>query len=172
MKKYLINLKPKEAQNFSDKLVYFFLHYLRYVIVMTQIVVIGVFFFRFQIDQEIIDLKESIGQKEEIIKVTKPLVDDGKAINDKTTFIKSLLDDQKRDNNTISYLFSIVTQDMILKNLKMEDKKITVMGAATNVEAIKNFVARGESDKQFKKIVLGDVSKDTTGYAFLVEFEM
>jgi len=172
MKKYQINLKPKEAQSFSDKLIYFFLHYLRYVIVMTQIVVISVFFFRFQVDQEIIDLKESIGQKEEIIKVTKPLVTDAKLINSKITTIKTLLADQNRDSSLISYLFTSIPQDIILKSFKFEEKAITVQGNAVAVSAIKNFVSITESQKQFKKVTINDVVKDSSGFSFSIVFDI
>ena len=68
-----INLFPVSERTFSEKVLYFSLHYLRYIIVLTQITVIAVFFFRFKVDQEIIDLKEKVTQKQEIFKITKPL---------------------------------------------------------------------------------------------------
>ncbi|MDO8741626.1 MAG: hypothetical protein Q7J11_00595, partial [Candidatus Roizmanbacteria bacterium] len=60
--KYKINLLEKKETSLLDKLTFFGLNYLRYIIVITQLVVIGVFFYRFQIDQSIIDLKEGVNQ--------------------------------------------------------------------------------------------------------------
>ena len=73
--RYKINLLEKKDIGLLDKLTFFSLNYLRYIIVITQLVVIGVFFYRFQIDQKIIDLKEGVEQKKEIVKIVLPLLD-------------------------------------------------------------------------------------------------
>ena len=70
--RYKINLLEKKDIGLLDKLTFFGLNYLRYIIVVTQLIVIGVFFYRFQIDQRIIDLKEAVEQKREIVKIVLP----------------------------------------------------------------------------------------------------
>jgi len=82
--KYQINLLPKKEKDFVDRGIYFALHYLRYVLVLTQIVVIAVFFYRFQIDQEIIDLKDELTQKQEIVAVSAPLLSEAQVVDVKT----------------------------------------------------------------------------------------
>jgi len=67
--RHRINLLEKKEQSLLDRLTFFGLNYLRYIIVITQLVVIGVFFYRFQIDQRIIDLKEGVEQKKEIVNI-------------------------------------------------------------------------------------------------------
>ena len=63
--KYKINLLSKRLnkQSFLKKLNYFTYNYLRYILVITQLVVMSVLFFRFSIDQRIIDLKDEIYQQ-------------------------------------------------------------------------------------------------------------
>ncbi len=56
--KYKINLLLKKEEGILDKIYIFLVNYLRYIIVITQFVVIGVFFYRLQVDQRVIDLKE------------------------------------------------------------------------------------------------------------------
>ena len=65
--KYKINLLLPKEKNWLDKVIYFGLNYLRYILVITQTVIIMVFFYRFKIDQEIVDLKDAVKQKQEII---------------------------------------------------------------------------------------------------------
>ena len=60
--KYQINLLQEKEKDISGKIIYFALHYLRYILVVTQIVVIAVFFYRFKIDQEVIDLRDELKQ--------------------------------------------------------------------------------------------------------------
>lgn len=82
--KYRINLLPQKETPLTEKIVYFALNYLRYIIVITQLVVIAVFFYRFQIDQKIIDLKESVDQKKEILQIVLPLLNQASNIDKKT----------------------------------------------------------------------------------------
>ncbi|PJB87766.1 hypothetical protein CO083_05355, partial [Candidatus Roizmanbacteria bacterium CG_4_9_14_0_8_um_filter_34_12] len=63
--KYKINLLLPKEKNWLDKVIYFGLNYLRYILVITQTVIIMVFFYRFKIDQEIVDLKDAVKQKQE-----------------------------------------------------------------------------------------------------------
>ena len=72
--KYQINLLQEKEKDISGKIIYFALHYLRYILVVTQIVVIAVFFYRFKIDQEVIDLRDELKQKQEIVQVSSPLL--------------------------------------------------------------------------------------------------
>ena len=72
--KYLINLFPSPEKSRTDKFIYFAFHYLRYILVITQFVAICVFFFRFKVDQDIVDLQEKADQKQSIIVATKDLL--------------------------------------------------------------------------------------------------
>ncbi|MFZ2026464.1 MAG: hypothetical protein WAV30_04220, partial [Microgenomates group bacterium] len=94
--KYKINLLPEKEKDLLDKSIYFVLHYLRYVLVITQIVVISVFFYRFKIDQEIIDLKDELQQKQEIVAVSEPLLKEAEIVDIKTKQTREILVDQAR----------------------------------------------------------------------------
>ncbi|QQR63494.1 hypothetical protein IPH70_03205 [Candidatus Roizmanbacteria bacterium] len=85
---YKINLLSKQEMSLIDKTLYFFLNYLRYILVFTQIIVIGVLFYRFRIDQNIIDLKDSLDQKKEIVQAVKPLLDEAEKVNNQSIAIK------------------------------------------------------------------------------------
>ena len=47
--KYKINLITKRKEKAVDKVIYFVMNYLRYILVITQIVVIGVFFYNLKL---------------------------------------------------------------------------------------------------------------------------
>lgn len=172
MKKYHINLIQKKTQNLADKLIYFFLHYLRYIIVLTQIVVIGVFFFRFQIDQEIIDLKESIEQKQEILKVTRSLVDDAANLSRKVEKAKQILASQDKFLQDKRTIFSIIPQEIILNKFIMEDKRVQVSGLSNSIAMIKSFSDKLKANRQFKTITIESVTKSSQGFEFAINISL
>jgi Tfp pilus assembly protein PilN len=168
MKNYQINLLPKKKPSLIDKIVYFSLHYLRYVVVITQIVVIVVFFYRFKVDQEIIDLKESTDQKEEIIKLTLPIVTEAQTIDERMNQIKQILEKQARLTTNLDYIFSIFPAQITLTSLDFNESKIKLMGTTSNPPMVKLFVEKLKSDKKFKQVAINQINKK----GFIFEFSI
>jgi len=166
MKKYLINLIPPKEQSFFDRVVYFSLHYLRYVLVITQIVVIAVFFFRLKIDQEIVDLDESFKQKKEIINVFQPIVQEGQKTNFKVTETDNIIQGQENLDSLINYVLSRFPQSFYLKKMEIEDGKMSLIGYSLDSRTIKQFYNRLEKEKKFEKVDLKDIKKSIDGFNF------
>ncbi len=174
MKKYQINLlqRKKKPEVLSDKLIFFALHYLRYIIVITQIIVIGVFFYRFTIDQRVIDLKESVNQKQEIIRITLPIVNEAKAIETKTTSIKKLIDEQKTFSNHFDYITSIIPDLIYIKTISISEQTISLEGSTKDINSIRILLERIKKDQKFKKVSLGEVKKTEQILSFVLNISI
>ncbi|HLD26920.1 MAG TPA: PilN domain-containing protein [Patescibacteria group bacterium] len=168
MKRYQINLlqQRKKPEVLTDKLIFFALHYLRYIIIITQIIVIGVFFYRFTIDQQVIDLKESVSQKQEIIRTTVPLVNEVRAIETKTTVIKKLIDEQKKFLMHLNYITSIIPESIIISTVSISEQEIALEGKTTDLNSIRSLYERLKKDQKFQTVSLGEVKKDEQIFNF------
>lgn len=166
MKKYLINLLPPKEQNFLDRLVYFSFHYLRYILVLTQIVVIGVFFYRLTVDQEIVELDESFKQKKEILEVFEPIRKEGDKIQYKTSQISKIIKNQERLEVLINYILSIFPRDFFLNELQIREKEVVLTGFSLDPYTVKQFYLRLKRDKRFKQINLTRIKKTSQGFDF------
>ncbi len=164
--RYQINLLPPRDNNITDKIIYFSFHYLRYILVITQLVVIGVFFYRFQIDQQVIDLKDSIKQKNEIIVVSNALLKDMKTIDIKMRSIAQALDKQNSLEKMYAYFFSTFPADLYLTKLEMNNDEITVIGYTPNITTVKLYHSRLTRDKMFKEVKLDTIKKEDLNYIF------
>lgn len=168
MKKVNINLLTKKEEKLVNKVVYFGLHYLRYIIVITQIIVIGVFFYRFKIDQEIIDLKEKVQQKKEIFKITQPLLDEAQLINKESTFIQDVLAKQSNFNEDTQYIFNNIPSEMILNNVSVDEKAIVIEGISQSSNRIKQLTEILQKSNKFKEVQISKIDKSETGYQFSI----
>lgn len=170
MKQYRINLLQHKRKPITliDKLIFFALHYLRYIIIITQIIVIGVFFYRFIIDQQVIDLKESVNQKQEIIHIALPIVQEAKAFETKTTAIKKILDQQNQFSVHFDYIVSIIPESIIIKTLNLTAQGITLAGNAPEVTSIRALYERVQKDKKFKNVSLEKITKDESLFTFSI----
>ncbi|MFA6532644.1 MAG: PilN domain-containing protein [Patescibacteria group bacterium] len=164
--RHRINLLEKKEQSLLDRLTFFGLNYLRYIIVITQLVVIGVFFYRFQIDQRIIDLKEGVEQKKEIVKIVLPLLNEAAKIDQKTLIINEAIQKQKKFSEMFDYFLSTFPETIVLTSMEIKGESITVTGDALNAQHLQAFYALLKRDSKFKAVSLKNIKKTETGYNF------
>lgn len=169
--KYKINLLSQKETSFSERLMFFLLNYLRYIIVLTQLVVIGVFFYRFQIDQRIIDLKESVMQKKEIIEIVFPLLQEASKIDNKTREIDKVIKKQQNFDALIKYLFSVFPETVTLTNLETTEDNLKITGNATDARHLQAFFALLKKENHFANVELKSFKKTETGYSFTMSLD-
>jgi Tfp pilus assembly protein PilN len=168
--KYKINLLPEKERDLLDKGIYFVLHYLRYVLVITQIVVISVFFYRFKIDQEIIDLKDELQQKQEIVAVSDPLLKEAEIVDLKTKQIREILVSQALFAESFTYFLETFPLKLTIKRLDIQGGVYKFESSTSDPETIRGYITKLRQDKKFKQVTLGSIKRN--GVEFLVPFTL
>jgi len=169
-----INLLLPKKQILTDKIIYFALNYLKYVLVITQIFVIGVFFYRFKIDQQIVDLKDGLMQKQEIVAVSQPLIDEAKSTDRKIKVAREIMQKQEDLKSMMDYLLSRFPEGILLDELKIGLNEVSFYGMSNNAVILQVFYNRLQKEKQFKEVNLKNIKKTALGYTFyfnLVNFK-
>ena len=167
--RYRTNLFPPKDQSLADKAIYFSFHYLRYILVITQIIIIGVFFYRFKIDQEIIDLKESLNQKQEIVKVSQPLVKEIKAVERKISEVNGISSKQQQFKDNFDYILEAFPEKITLSKMDANEKgEYELSGFTTDPAVIKAYYNRLKKDKRFTAIELKNLKRELQGFNFTI----
>ncbi len=167
--KYGINLVGERKLDLLETILYFFINYLRYILVITQLVVIAVLFYRFSIDQSIIDLKETIDQKKEIVKTVSPLIAEVKKVDSQVTEIKKIIVQQDSQQKLLNYLLSQFPASANLSQLLLDSDKLSLIGSSTNAKDIQLFYNRLKKDGKFASVNLANIQKSDLGYLFTLE---
>lgn len=173
--KYNINLIPKKEAPLSERLVYFSLNYLRYIIVFTQLIVISVFFYRFQIDQRIIDLREAVDQKKEIVQVVYPLLSQMSLIERQIAQANKIINNQKNFDQMINYTISLFPASLSLSKLEIEDNQIKMIGWTSDIRQLQAHYYLLKKENRFEKVILENIKKLDNGYSFnlaLINFKL
>jgi len=164
--KYLINLFPELEKNSTDKIIYFAFHYLRYILVITQFVAICVFFFRFKVDQDIVDLKEKYDQKQSIVIATNDLLTRVQQIDTKMKQVAILLDKQEAFQSEFNYISSKLPQEISLSEFQLSDDGIILQGVSDGIDPVKLMYDDLRTEKRFKNIDLSNIEKSAEGFVF------
>lgn len=166
--KYSINLLSEKEKPLLDRVMYFFLNYLRYIIIITQLVVIGVFFYRFQIDQRIVDLKESVDQKKEIVQVVLPLLQQAEIIDQRSSETKKIFKKQQQLNSMMQYFLSQFPSNIKLINLEINPNSLKATGNSFDARQLQSFYTVLKKDNKFTDVQLLNLRKTEFGYSFVL----
>ncbi len=167
--KYSINLFPEPERDSVDKIVYFAIHYLRYILVMTMFVVICVFFFRFKVDQEIVNLRESLTQKKQIIETTENMLEEVAYLEAKTDDLGLILDQQDQYIARYRYFISTIPEEMAIDRIAFEERGISFTGFSVNPAVIQDYEQKINQDGFFSEVNLGNLQRTDDGFSFSVQ---
>lgn len=164
--KHTINLLSKKEKTVFDKTVYFFLNYLRYILVITQLIVLGVLFFRFRVDENITELRESVKQKQEILRVVKPLLTHARTVKIQLDTVDRSVNSQVRHKQMVEYVFLAFPTDLYITRANLTDKNITVEGETQSPQQLQKYVKFLKDDKRFKEVAIESLKKNNSTYTF------
>lgn len=167
--KYTTNLFPKKDETKIDKITYFALHYLRYILVITQFVTICVFFYRFKADQEIVDLKDTLIQRKAIVDTTQSLLDNVKELDFKINNIKTLQSEQDNMISTYSYVFQNIPQDVFVNSMIFDPSGIALEGKTQNYQAVQDMYDKLKNENRFSTVTLESINRTEEGFNFRMQ---
>ena len=168
-KKYNVNLLLKKPKKLGEDIIYFLLHYFRYILVITQIVIIIVFFYRLKVDQEIVDLNDTLRQQQEILQALKPFVTDIKEKHERYEYISSIIRRQKNFKEELNYFLSVFPANFYLSKLSIKEGKISMSGKSLDYLTIMRFLNRVKKDLKFRQVHLTSVEKQGGFFVFQIE---
>lgn len=164
--KYHIDLSSHKSTSSLDHAVYFLLHYLRYILVITQLVVLGVLFYRFKIDQDISDLKYSLRQKQGFMSVAKPLMAQANIVNLQFSAVTGILNSQVTLAESIRYVLQSYPNDLFLTKLSVQNDTLELVGVTTNLQQLQSYYQKLKKENNFSTINLTKVDRRDFGYSF------
>jgi len=131
-KHFRFNLLIKREKTVLGEAVSFLNSYAKYVIVLTQIIVLVVFFIKIVLDQTIIDLKENIDQKNQIILTAQEMVNNNNLIASKLTEINSILNTNNYRYQALETVLTNIPKSIKLNSIQLLNNQIIIDGEGSN----------------------------------------
>lgn len=163
---YNINLASKLESNTIDKIVDFFFNYLRYALVLTMLVLLGVFFFRLRIDQNIEELEDSISQKRQIFEIVKPMINHASEIDSKMSVVGTIINAQDKQLALFEFIYSQFPKELFLTRLSYDTESLIFSGQTSDPRVLELYYKKLKSYPPLTSIVLNKVQRTERGYEF------
>jgi len=126
----------------------------------TEIIVLLAFISRFSLDRKLTDLKEEIGQKQDIIQANIQFEHDVRSLQDKLTKIKTLTSQPTSPLDVLTFFQNFVPPGVYFQSYDLSGNKITVKAVAGSTEAFSQLIANLQASKIVSGVDLGNITRD------------
>lgn len=160
-----INLLPREdfEYTFPGLFLKWALSYGRYIIIITQIIVLSVFFLRFKLDREHVDLKESISEKQALFSSVSDVENEIRNIQNHLLNIKKLEEGQYNSLQVLNFLQDNTPIDVTYNGLKISDTDLVLNGKGNNLRSLSSLLLQLKRSNKFSEITLDDIKRQLDG---------
>lgn len=170
MPKDKINLLPQE--DFEKKPLGKFLLWAlsagRWIVILTELVVIAAFISRFKFDRDLTDLHDKIKQKQAIIQSYSAFEKEFRFFKTRIAQIQTLYAKQVDSSAVLNTVALSLPGDVLLSQFSFEESSLSISGVALSEEGLGNFLAGLITSKKFKNIDVSSITrkKDEAGIRF------
>ena len=170
-KKVNINLLIKDdlSKSFYGQLLSWVLTYGRYIIIITQIIVLSVFFLRFKLDRENTDLEESVSQKRAIIESITDLEKDIRVIQGKLSNVGQITTNQDFPSKILRFLQNELHSDTVFTVLSFTEENISFSATSGSLKSFSHLLSQLQKNKKFIDVSLKEINRRPDGR---VEFKI
>lgn len=156
-----VNLLPQEeiSQKPVNKFVIWALSFGRYIVIFTEAIVLIVFLARFKLDTEILDLKQQMQAKAQLIGSLKGFEDEFLAIQVKIKTVEVLAEQKSNNAELFALLEEKMAQDMTLGSLSNREGSIEIVGLAQEYSSVTQLAGDLKKDPQFTQVTLASLGR-------------
>ncbi len=164
-----INLLPQEEFEGSivGRVLRWAMTTFRFIVIITEMIVMGAFLSRFWLDAQNSDLNESVEVKAAQITSQKTLEDEFRDTQKRLSIFQQLASGTKASDQ-LTKVISKVPEGVSLQNFSYQEGSLQVKGIAVSEVEIARFFANLKSEKSFKDVSLGQVVSSEANQAFTV----
>lgn len=163
-----ISLLPAEEAMRLARFLKWALSFGRWIVIVTELIVILCFLSRFKLDRDLTDLSEKIKQQQVIIASFGDLEKNFRNLQKRLATIDKLEKEQLLASILLDKLSKTVSLDVSLSELTIQENEIEISGLALSEAGFGSFI-KALSASRFEKINLENVSRQETGG---IEFQL
>lgn len=163
-----VNLLKKEGESFFDKFIQWALTVGRILVMLTEIVALSAFLYRFSLDRKLIDLHDQIKLKDAYVKVLKSNEDKYRNLQERLAITTKLSKTSIDTANLITDLIALAPSDIIFNSLKISEDSVIIDANVQSVTSLTDFINKLKAHKAIRTVSLDRIENKTSTATIVV----
>lgn len=156
--KYLsINLIKSKQDNLFDKTIGWVLTIGRLIVIVTEIVALSAFLYRFSLDRRIIDLHDQIKHKQTIVAYSKNNEERFRDLQDRLALASNLSSQGTKIATILPDIVNLTPSGVKFRSFSVQADRITINGNSRSPQTIDAFVNSLKSYSHIKSVSLDSI---------------
>lgn len=157
-----INLVKSEKSDVLERVINWLLSVGRILVVVTELIALGAFLWRFGLDQQIIDLHTKIKQKEAIVAAFKQNEQEYRNLQDRLKLASNFTYSTNNKLDSYKGILDIAPADIAFNKLSQATDRLTMEINVNSVSALSNFVSALKSDRSIESVSIDKIETKTS----------
>lgn len=162
-----INLYKGRNRNFVDRFIKWSLSAGRLIIILTEIVALSAFLYRFSLDRNLIDLNDQIKNEEARLTILKVNEDKYRNLQDRLSQIAKLSSATEYTFSTLNTFIKNIPPNMSFSTIQFANNTLNMAGSVPSVASLFNFIKSLKEDPQIKTVSLGRIENKISNATIL-----
>lgn len=155
-----VNLLPRDEFEISPvgKFIKWAVNVGRWIVVLTEFVVICAFLSRFYFDTKLANLFDDIKQKQAIVDSALPFEERFRLVQEKIKIVKSLLAEEKHSSTLFTEVTQLLPFDVFLTEMGVREGRLVLKGYFLSEKSLKVFLSSLIMSPNLEEVVLENVA--------------
>lgn len=153
---FSINL-VKKNKNFFDEFIKWTFSVGRVIIILTELIALSAFLYRFSLDRELIDLHDSIKNKKIIVENLKNNEEKFRNLQERLSLVATLDETKNKNVTIIQDIVNFAGTAVLLQDIIVSEKTVMLTVTGQSVEILSSFVNALKTYKQISGISIDKI---------------
>lgn len=135
-----INLAKNKQIPLIDKFMNWTLTIGRLIVIITEVVAVIAFIYRFSLDERLVDLHSAIKQKQNIVSVLKNDENKYRNLQDRIALAATFSTKATSSNQTITDIVNLIPKQIRINDLTLNKDRVNIDVNVTSVSSLANFI--------------------------------
>lgn len=165
---FSVNLYRGRGKSFIDRFLSWALTFGRLIVILTEIVALLTFLYRFSLDRELIDLHDRIKQKQAIVKFLKNNEEKYRNLQERLAMTSSLGDQAKEKSQILDEVVNLAPKDLVLNNLVITEDSLRLEASVFSASSLGEFVKNLKNHPKIKSLSLDKIENRTSSGTIVI----
>lgn len=152
-----INFVKNRQIPFFDKFMNWALTVGRLIVILTEIVAVLAFVYRFSLDEKLIDLHDAIKQKQALASLLKQDEEKYRNLQDRIALASTFSEKGTKTNKAVFDIVDLIPSGIKLNNLTLNQDRINISVNASSISSLTDFVNPLKSYPEIKSISIDNI---------------
>ncbi len=158
-----INLVKNKQIPFLDKLFNWALTVGRLIVIITEIVAVAAFVYRFSLDEKLVNLHSAVKQKQVLVSLLKNEENTYRNLQGRIALASTLSARSVKVNRIIHNIISTMLQETKINDLTLNNDRITMSTSASSSASLTNIVNSLKSYPDIKSVSIDNIESKPAG---------